>query len=220
LSWSLQRIVRGEPSGGRSRPLLLVDDRTNVMSVLAYGENDGAQRIAMTQSRDGGDTWSVWRDIAPDEKDQRHVTAMLDARGTIHAAWRTGDDKTPSFIQYATFNGRAWSAPESVVVLSNVYQYFPSLAITRDERLVLAWIETSTASGFPEESVRTGTLRWITTRLPGTSWTQPTALTLDEPVNFVSLMPSPLMDSRVEAVWTQPAEERVVRIKFAPLLLR
>jgi hypothetical protein len=220
LSWSSPRIVRPEPNGGRSRPTLLIDPRDNAMSVLAYGENDGAQRIAMTQSRDGGRTWSVWRDIAPETRDQRHVSAMHDSRGRIHAVWRAGDEKSPSLIQYAVFDGQGWSAPESISVVGGVHQYFPSLAITRDDRIVLAWIEVSTASGFPEESFRTGTLRWVTARLPTTSWTAPEAMTLDEPVNFVSLSPHPQMPSRVEAVWSQPGEERVVRLKYATLYLR
>lgn len=218
--WSAQRIVRPEPSGGRSRPTLLIDPRDGTMSVLAYGESDGKQRIALTQSRDGSRTWSVWRDIAPDERDQRHVSAMHDSRGRIHAVWRAGDEKSASLVYYAVFDGQSWTTAESIAVVGGVHQYFPSLAITRDDRIVLAWIEVSTASGFPEESFRTGTLRWVTARLPATGWTAPEAMTLDEPVNFVSLSPHPTAPSRVDAVWSQPAEERVVRLKYATLYLR
>lgn len=219
-TWSTPRLVRPEPAGGRSRPTLLVDPRDGALSVLAYGESEGKQRIAMTQSRDGGQSWSVWRDIAPDERDQRHISAMHDSRGYIHAAWRAGDEKSPSLIFYSVYDGRGWSTPESISLVGGVHQYFPSLAITRDDRIVLTWIEVSTASDFPEESFRTGTLRWITARLPGAGWTAPEALTLDEPVNFVSLTAHPSAPSRVEAVWSQPGEERVVRLKYATLYLR
>ncbi len=220
LTWSAQAIVRPQEPGGHSRPAVLVSRDGLRLSVLAYGENDGKQRVAMSQSSDGGASWSPWADISPSDNDQRHVSAALDSRGTVHAAWREGSLQTRTFIRYATFGSRGWSAPLVIDNQSNQFQFFPSLAITSDDRLVLAWIETHAAAGFPEEEFRAGVLRWVTTRLPSDNWTVPETLTLDEPVNFVSMTASDVSPGRVDVVWSQPVADKETRLKYGPLLLR
>jgi hypothetical protein len=220
VTWSAPIIVRPAESGGRSRPTILVSADGRTLSVFAYGESDGNQQIAMSQSADGGANWSAWQDVAPSGNDQRHVSAAQDSLGKIHIAWREGAQKTRALIRYATLSSRGWSSPLVIDDRSAGHQYFPSLSITSDDRVVLAWIETRSAAGFPEEEFRAGVLRWATTRLPSDTWTEPDTLTLDEPVNFVSLSPHALSASRVDVVWSQPVAERETQLKYAPLLLR
>jgi hypothetical protein len=219
-TWSVPRVVMPADAGGRSRPLVLASADGRSIYVLAYGDADGHQSIWFTRSADGGETWMPWTLIDRNGKDQRHVTGALDRDGRLHAAWREGGDGVRAFIRYALYENGRWSPPVAVSADGDRFQFFPSISVSLDGRVVLAWVETASLSGFPEEEFRAGTVRWASTRPQAPRWTQPADLSADQPVNFVSLSPHAQQENRIDVVWSMPAGDRQTRIRYSALWVR
>jgi hypothetical protein len=77
----------GEGYPGQSRPAILVDG-SGLVHVLCYGSVGGVQQVLHGTTVGRG--FSGWKPVAPSSGDQRHVAAVLDARGRLHIAWREG----------------------------------------------------------------------------------------------------------------------------------
>jgi hypothetical protein len=219
VTWSTPAIVQPVDKGGRSRPTLIAAPDNKRLYVLAYGDNDGRQNVMMTYS-DDGKTWTDWSQIAASENDQRHVTAVLDDGGRLHVAWREGGPGLRTFIRYARFVRDRWRPAVVVHAAPARFQFFPSIAVSGDGRVVLAWIETTGLSGYPEEEFRVGELRWAVTRATADEWTEGAALTLDQPVNFVSLAHNHVAANRIDVVWSRPLGDKQTAIRYGALLLR
>ena len=219
-TWEPGQTVQRSASGGRSRPVLLVSPDDGVLHVLAYGEGESRQQIVYTRSTDGGAISSPWSAISSSENDQRHVSAALDSRGRVHAAWREGGKQTRAFIRYSALNTGVWSPAVAVDSASPHYQFFPSLAVAADDRVVLTWIETSGLSGFPEEEFRTGLLRWSAARAGSDRWSVASSLGSEEPVNFVSVSANAVAGNRVDVVWSQPLGDKRTLLRYRALHLR
>ncbi len=219
-TWEPGQTVQRSASGGRSRPVLLVSPEDSVLHVLAYGEGESRQQIVHTRSMDGGLSWSPWSAVATSENDQRHVSAALDSRGRVHAAWREGGKQTRAFIRYSALAAGGWSPAVAVDSASPRYQFFPSLTVAADDRVVLTWIETSALSGFPEEEFRTGVLRWSAARAGSDRWSVASPLGNEEPVNFVSVGANAVVGNRVDVVWSQPLGDKRTLLRYRALHLR
>jgi BNR repeat-like domain len=221
VTWTVPVIVQRSEKGGRSRPVLVAGgSQERELIVLAYGETEAAQTLLFTRSFDAGETWSQWTAIDANGNDQRHVTAATDNAGRLHVAWREGGTKVRAFVRYSYYEAGRWSPPVAVDTGSPRYQFFPSIAVTGDDRVVLCWLETGSLSGFPEEEFRAGTLRWASTRAGSDRWTTAASLAGDAPVNFVSLSADPGERNRMHFIWSEPRSDRETRLMYGSIVLR
>lgn len=171
LTWSAWWNVSPASRGNRSRPTLVASRDGGRLYILAYGDVSGRQQILWTTSDDGGSTWAAWLAVATCDADQRHVSVALDSRDRLHAAWRQEDRSGKTQVHYAGYDGRSWSAPLAVGPNGAAYQFFPSIAVTRDDRLWLAWTESTGPSGYPSDDPRDGQVCYVS-RPAGGDWSR------------------------------------------------
>lgn len=215
-TWSAWRNV----GGGRrnqSRPVL-VAARAGHLFMFAYGNVDGVQQIIWTSSVDGGDTWQPWRAVAPSNADQRHVSAAVDASDQVHLVWRQMEESGGSTIRYAVYSGDSWSAAELVSAAPGVYQLFPSVVISGDGTLWVAWTETNERSSTPEDDPTGGQVVYVS-RPAGSSWRPRTVLMPSSHTSiYVSLYANP-GDRRgtVDAIWLDNGDVARKTIWYARL---
>jgi hypothetical protein len=150
-SWGAWQNVSPTDTGNRSRPTLVATHDGARLYILAYGDVNRRQQIVWTSSTDGGNTWASWACVSPAESDQRHVSVANDRHGALHAVWRQADATGLSRICYAHYDGRAWSARAPVGADQQLNQFFPSLTVTSDDTLWVAWTATANPSGYPAD---------------------------------------------------------------------
>lgn len=105
-NWSVKGDIETPPyldvktiSGGQYRPFL-VTDSGDTMHVLCYGEVHNRLQILYGRLVNG--VFSGWTPPAPSLNDQRHVSAVIDNQGRVHAVWREGGRADQqSFIAYS-----------------------------------------------------------------------------------------------------------------------
>jgi hypothetical protein len=214
-TWSAWRNVGG---GGQnqSRPVL-VAARDGRLFLFAYGNVGGVQQIIWTISGDRGDTWQPWRAVAPSSADQRHVSAAVDASDHVHLVWRQMEDGG-SAIQYAVYDGASWSAAAPISAAPGVYQLFPSVAVSGDGALWVAWTETNDRSDAPEDDPSAGQIAYVS-RPAGGSWGPRTVLAPSGHASiYISLYASP-GDRRgtVDAIWLDNGDAERKTIWYARL---
>lgn len=215
-TWSAWRKV-GEWRQNQSRPVL-VAARAGRLFLFAYGSVGGVQQIIWTSSADSGDTWQPWAAVAPSNADQRHVSAAVDASDHVHLVWRELEDSGGSTIRYAVYGADAWSAAEPVSAAPGVYQLFPSVAVSGDGTLWVAWTETSERSDAPEDDP-TGGQAVYTSRPAGSGWRPRAVLTPSSRTSiYVSLYANP-GDRRgtVDAIWLDNGDAASKTIWYARL---
>jgi len=93
--WSVQGDIATPPyldvkslSGPQYRPFMAADNE-GTLHVVCYGE--AYNRLQILHGRLVNGVFSGWTPIAPSQNDQRHVSAVIDNRGRLHAAWREGN---------------------------------------------------------------------------------------------------------------------------------
>ena len=215
-TWSAWRNV-GAGRQNQSRPVL-VAARDGRLFLFAYGNVGGVQQIIWTTSADNGDTWQPWRAVAPDDADQRHVSAALDASDHIHLVWRQMDGSDGSTIRYAVYDGKSWSAAASVGAAPGVYQFFPSVVVSGSGTLWVAWTEANERSDAPEDDPTAGQIVYIS-RPAGGTWRPRTTLTPRSHTSiYVSLYANP-GDQRttVDAIWLDNSDDARKSIWYARL---
>lgn len=161
-SWNSWVNVSPSEDMNYSRPTIVTSPDGGIIYLLAYRGADGRQQIVWTQSTDDGLTWAPWAPVAAGDCDQRHVSVAVDGRGNLHAVWRQrpctgGDDDRPSQIHYAVYDG-TWSRPVMVGPNPAAYQVFPTVTVTADQMVWVAWSETDEASSFPKENPGSGSI--------------------------------------------------------------
>jgi hypothetical protein len=77
-------------------------------------------------------------------------------------------------VVYASYDGRAWSAPEPVAP-SGAFQFFPSIAVTGAESILVVWTESAEAAGYPQDDPETGQVLGVMRRA-GQGWGRPQTL--------------------------------------------
>jgi hypothetical protein len=159
----------------RSRPSLVASGDT--LYAFAYGSRSGIQQILYTTSTPGGQQWSPWQPVAASTQDQRHVSAAIDQRGTVHIVWRqppfqaAQEEGRNSQIYYASFDGATWSAPTRVGSRGGGAQTYPSIAVDTDNMVWITWLETSAPYDFPRDAPTTGAVYYVAKHDQG--WSQP-----------------------------------------------
>lgn len=151
-TWSQWKNVQATPSNTQSRPTL-VQDKTGRLHLFAYssfGNTHGEQQVVYSWSDSRGEFWSQWKVISDPSVDSRHATAALGADGIIHLAWRAQDQTGLSGILYRALKGGIWSDIQRVSDSRN-YQFFPSIGVSADGKVSVAWMESQNASGLPSE---------------------------------------------------------------------
>jgi hypothetical protein len=199
-TWSAWRNA-GAGRKNQSRPVL-VAARDGRLFLFAYGNLGGVQQIIWTTSVDHGDAWQPWRAVAPDDADQRHVSAATDASARIHLVWRQMDGLDGSTIRYAVYDGKSWSAAASVGAAPGVYQFFPSVVVSGSGTLWVAWTEANERSDAPEDDPTAGQIVYVS-KPAGSRWRPRTTLTPRSRTSiYVSLYANP-DDQRttVDAIW-------------------
>ncbi len=159
----------------RSRPSLVAKGDT--LYAFAYGSRGGIQQILYTISTDGGQQWSPWQPVAASIQDQRHVSAAIDQRGTVHIVWRQPpfrgalEEGRNSQIYYASLDGAGWSAPIRVGSHGGGAQTYPSIAVALDYTVWITWLETSAPYDFPHDAPTTGAVYYVAKNEQG--WSEP-----------------------------------------------
>jgi hypothetical protein len=202
ITWSSWTNINPS-SENRSRPTVL-SAADGTLHVLAYGGKNDTQQLLWTRSSDGGRSWNDWTPITASERDQRHVSAVLDRQNQIHAVWRqepndSASGKRPQ-IHYAHYNGSEWSAPEIVGLAAERYQFFPSISIDADDRVWVTWTETADANDYPSENPTSGQIAYASKPLGG-AWSKPTMLTDNGNHVFASLRSDRQPGETVDVVW-------------------
>jgi hypothetical protein len=145
-----------------SRPTLVATRDGAGLYILAYAQFKNRHQIVWTQSNDNGATWAKWANVAPDEKDQRHVSLTVDRTDRLHAVWRqqpSGSAATATTqIFYAIYANGAWGAAQQISPNTPTYHFFPSITATDSDQIWVTWLETATASGYPKEEPTGGTV--------------------------------------------------------------
>ena len=161
LSWSDWANI-APARASRSRPSLIAT--AEKLYLFAYGAKNGIRQILYASSIDDGLSWSSWQQVAPAFQDQRHVSAAVDAKGTIHIVWRqlpfwpTTEQDRSAQIYYAIFDGASWSAPVRVGAHLGVAQTYPSIAVDREETAWITWLETTDPYDFPNDAPTSGSV--------------------------------------------------------------
>jgi hypothetical protein len=144
---------------GQSRPAILVDN-AGIVHVLCYGSVGGAQQIL--HGSVAGGAFSGWKPVAPSTGDQRHVTAALDARGRVHAAWREGvlpSGSSIAILYSVRETDGQWQKPTRLTTAVERAS-MPSVGVT-DSSVCVAWVawnpgapnsEGRVDNGFPSDN--------------------------------------------------------------------
>lgn len=145
-------------SSNFSRPTVVPSADGNVLHALAYGSGNGSRQITWTTSSDGGKTWSAWKFVNGNGKDQRHVTAAVDSKNNLHVAWREQSGSYAN-IFYGVHNGSAWTVRNLTAGQGNAFRTFPSISVFRSdavagapEKVGVVWVQAASA---PSEEVET-----------------------------------------------------------------
>ncbi len=159
-TWGAWQNIPGDATQYYSRPTILATSDGRKLYLLAYATaEDGTAQIVWTQSLDNdadpGDRWDKWRYVADldgdgvsdSRQDQRHLSAVMDSKQTLHLLWRQRPDGEPTMtntqIHYATLTPTGgWSAATLIVQNSTINQSFPSITVDKDDRLWAVWSET------------------------------------------------------------------------------
>ena len=217
-TWTPWQNVAPDPKRNFSRPTCVITSDERRMYLLGYGEINQTQQIQWTVSEDQGQTWAAWRPIAPDGMDQRHVSVVIDSANRLHAVWRQGMASGPAQIRYAAYDGNTWSATAPVAANPAAYLFCPSIAVTGQNGLWVAWTETTAKSGYPEDDPRQG--QGVAVNQPaGGAWGTPVALGSSENAELYASLGagSRNQTAGVDAVWLNAAEKGQWRIQYTNL---
>ncbi|MES2919694.1 MAG: hypothetical protein V4729_13890 [Pseudomonadota bacterium] len=145
-------------SSNFSRPTVVPSADGQTLHALAYGSGNGTRQITWTTSTDGGKTWGAWKFVNGNGKDQRHVSAAVDASNNLHVAWRE-QSGSYSQIYYGVWNGSSWTRRNLTAGQANAFRTFPSISVFRSDnvagapqKVAVVWVQASTA---PSEEVET-----------------------------------------------------------------
>lgn len=146
-------------SSNFSRPTVVPSADGNLLHALAYGSGNGSRQITWTTSSDGGKTWSAWKFVSGNGKDQRHVSAAVDQQNNLHVAWREQTSSSYSTIMYGVWNGSTWSVRNLNAGQASAFRTFPSISVFRSdsgatapEKVAVVWVQ---AGSMPSEEVET-----------------------------------------------------------------
>lgn len=145
-------------SSNFSRPTVVPSADGTTLHALAYGSGNGTRQIAWATSGDGGHTWSSWKFVNGDGKDQRHVSAAIDSHNNLHVVYR---EQSGSYadILYSVWNGSGWTTRNLTAGQGNAFRTFPSISVFRTdssagapEKVAVVWVQATSA---PSEEVET-----------------------------------------------------------------
>jgi hypothetical protein len=214
-TWAAWRNISPSATMAQSRPSLVAVPESERLRlyVVSYGidkgggDEGGRQQIYWTTSADNGATWSAWSPAAPSPRDQRHPSLAVDRQGHLHMAWRETGPKGATQINYASYDGSAWSTPVAVGPSDN-YQFFPSISVTDDNQVWVAWTETPDKSSYPKDDPQRGQIMYA--RKPaGGWWSAPQSLTPATPYSIYGSLQRGGPAGTLDAVWldiSQPSQ--------------
>lgn len=208
-SWSAWRNINDAPTTSYSRPVLVTNHAASVLYVVAYRNFPGQPQIVWTRSRDGGATWAPWSLVAPDDQDQRHVSAAIDSHDRLHIVWRqipngaqnTAQSSPKVQVHYAMFDGVKWTKPTLPATQPDQYQFFPSITIDANDQPWLVWTATTEQSDYPREETNTG-LIYYTTQVKG-KWQTAIRLTNTTSTYASLIREVSTVNPTVDVVWLE-----------------
>lgn len=129
--------------GGAETPRLAVDGLDNVyavwsdLEVSVGGKDPMGIGVGFSTSTDGGETWSLPREVVTGDEGYEWPQVAVDSVGTIHIVWRYLDP-TVGNIGYvrSSDKGESWSEVENLR-LGSTGAYSFGLAVDRADRLHL-----------------------------------------------------------------------------------
>lgn len=222
-TWAPWSSISPSATLALSRPsLVAVPEGAGVrLYVVGYGiskgggEEAGRQQIYWTTSADNGATWAGWSPVALSPFDQRHASLAADSQGHLHVAWREMSGWGPTQINYATYDGSAWSAA-TIIGPSGNYQFFPSISVTAGDQIWVAWTETPDKSSYPKDDPQHGQVVYVN-KPAGGAWSAPQSLTPASPNSIYGSLERSGSAGALDAVWLDVAQPGQFVIKYARL---
>lgn len=132
-TWTVPNAPISNVAGGYSQrvPAIAIDSK-GTLHVVWYGQDtnysgDNERQIKYSDSKDGGASWSAWRDITPvsgysgSDLWQEHPVINIDGADNLYVVWEGHDAKHDSpqtkFIK-STDGGNVWTNWKNVAALS------------------------------------------------------------------------------------------------------
>lgn len=223
LTWTAWRNISPATTMAHSRPSLVAvpEGAGQRLYVAIYGIDKSShskaahQQIYWTTSADNGATWAGWSPVAPSPRDQRYVSLALDSQGHLHVAWRETGTSGSTQINYATYNGGTWSAPVAIAP-SGSYQFFPSISVTDDDQVWIAWTETPDKSNYPKDDPQRGQIVYAS-KPAGGAWSVPLSLTPATPYSIYGSLQRGSSTGTLDAVWLDVSQPDQFVIKHTRL---
>jgi hypothetical protein len=126
-----------EPSGG---PLLRVDPSGTIYLALKQGDAWEPQKILLSQSIDGGLSFSEPLLISGKLTEPRCFDLAVDNGGNLYVTWRNGPlpGDTDTFIAYSTDRGLTFSDPLNISVMGT-NSSCPNIVAKEPKKFGLLW---------------------------------------------------------------------------------
>ncbi len=155
-SWSDWKNISPAKDNTQSRPTLVIDSskRLHLFFYSSQLNQQDNQQINYSWSDDGGDSWSPFVALSPEDVDARHVTAA-GISDSVHIAWRQWDLKGEARIMYKKLSKGNWQAAE-IVSNDGENQFFPSISAGSVGNVVIGWMETEDSFSLPREDPDSG----------------------------------------------------------------
>jgi len=140
-SWSAPVNVSKTP-GVSSEPAIAVGP-DKAVHVVWTDTTNGVTDIFYSRSSDNGKSWSQFMDIAKTPGKSHEPATVVSASGTVHVAWvDTSFGESHPDIFYSRYLEGRWTKPYNVSKSAHVSQH-PTLACSHDDKIYLAWADSS-----------------------------------------------------------------------------
>ena len=136
------------------KPVLAVDSNDNIHIVCEKTYSD--YYVSYLVSIDNGSTWSIV-DITSTTDSYIEPCIAIDINDTLHVVWRDTD----IYYSKSTDNGSTWSTP-TVIYSDGTACWYPSISITGDNTLHVAWKCDSSPARLKHISSTDGGSTWGT----------------------------------------------------------
>lgn len=184
-SWTDPSDIAPSTKNNFSRPTLAVtyQAKARQLYVLAYGEAKGIAQIYWSRSLDNGEQWTDWQAVAPTKTDQRHVSLARDEANKLHVVWREEiANQSGTVLRYRVFDpalakgaGDWQAAAETIAAQPEQCLFFPSVAVDENQRVWVAWTESSDCHTLPNDDPTSGQIVYRVQSAAG-NWGNPTRI--------------------------------------------
>ncbi len=179
--WQNIAYVTGyrDQAAWQEHPTLHID-QNDTLYVVWEGNDpwySAATQVKLIRSTDGGQSWSLWKNVAPSPNNHSRPTIVGNGRDALYIlAYGRSGDKQQIIYSRSTDGGSSWSSWASVAP-SPVEQRHVSAVMDSQGILHVVWrqqpVSLLTRAGFTQPQAKTQ-INYAT--FDGTSWSEPLAM--------------------------------------------